>query len=387
MKRILALFILFSFVVGSCGCENDGDSDASDDDVSDDDTSDDDSVDDDQTPDDDSTDDDSIDDDTTDDDTSGWPDHTKPVVGWVATGEAVPPYGATWTKLYQIDEEGAVEVASPGDSPFFNGSLPTNDVGWVLNYDEGTNKLYRLESGTWTLMDPQPPCPAYGSVHPEMQGVRAFADGTGYVVCQGAYLLAWDGSEWTSHELPAYEPGNWIYGVGIDCLSWNECVVWNDQGVYWWDGGSFETESLTCTYQVLMQSSDLAYRIYTEGCGYETASIDVRRDGDWEREDEHFPAEFNDTATMARIDEHHTAFAYLDSGVDRISVILRDDGVEMSHSWGATPWWMDFGASGGGLAVSLPEVVLMRLVGQAAETLFAIELPAVPFLVLAADAE
>ncbi len=378
--RFALFFALVLLVINSgCSC-SDGDSDASDDDVSDDVIIDDDSADDDETPDDDSADDDSIDDDTTD-----WPDDVEPVVGWVATGESVPPWEVVWGGLYQIRANDYVEVEPPGDHPFTDGSLPSKDVGWALNYKAGTNELYRLESGTWTLMDPQPPCPAYGSVHPEMQGVRAFADGTGYVVCQGAYLLAWDGSEWTTHELPAYEPGHWIYGVGIDCLSWDECILWNDQGIYWWDGSEFTTEEAECTSQVLLQDSELAYRLMIDGCLYEGVHLEVRREGTWEIE-ETFVPDYMGTALMSRVDAHHTAFVYqTQDGI--FDVVVRDGETVQSQSWPSL-WWMSFGQGGGGLGESPVTRGIYRITGTQAELMFSYEPDtSYPYCILAADAE
>ncbi len=226
----------------------------------------------------------SADDDSADDDTFGWPDQVEPVVGWVAIGTASPPVGSAWVRLYQINENGFKEVETPGDYVFIDGSLPTKDVGWALNNKQGTNDLYRLENGAWTLMDPQPPCPAYGSSGPEMSDTFVFADGKGYVVCQGAYLLAWDSEEWTTHELPKYEPGH-RGTAAIDCLSWNECVVWNDRGLFWWNGSDFDTEERECSSQLVLQNSKIAYRIFRDNCDNEYSSLEVRCSGIWEVEE------------------------------------------------------------------------------------------------------
>ncbi len=163
-------------------------------------------------------------------------------------------------------------------------------------------------------------------------------------------------------------------------------MIWNDVGIFWWDGGNFISEDLECTSQVILQNSNLAYRIFYVGCDYEITGIEVRRDGDWIREDIHFPEDIVGYAVAARIDAFHTAFSYT-HGVDYSNVVLREDGTEVVQSWPSL-WWMDFAEGGGGLGSSSVSHEVYRIAGTQTEFLFKYE-PATsyPYCILAADAE
>ncbi len=336
--------------------------------------------------DDDNDDDDDDDDDDANDDAVGWPDNTAPVVGWVAIytwSPNLPNYA--WDALYEIREEDYVEVTPPGNVPFFAGSLATRDVGWALNKKTELNELYRLDSGVWTLMDPQPPCSwTEGDIYSTIQGVQVFPDEKGYVLCGGGHLMAWDGEIWMNHDLPNAEDSDG-YQSGIDCLAWDDCVVWNYDDIYWWDGVVFTTENKYDTVQMVMQNPQVVYRIsnYVSDDA-NIYSIEVLRDGVWMKEDIHFPDNIDYYASMTRIDEHYTSFVYSHNS-ESVYVILKDDGAEAPESWPTPMWPVAFAEGAGGLGVS--NNIVYRIFGTEVEAIFNHGFSGSNVLILAADAE
>ncbi len=316
------------------------------------------------------------------DDDYQWPDNTAPVVGWLAVGTHS---SQVWDALYEIREDDYVEVTPPGDASFFKGSLATRYVGWALNYKTGINELYQLDDGKWTLMDPQPPCPL--PEHPNhysMKDVKVFHDERGYVLCQDGHLMAWDGQDWTGHELPNEEEYQ-SFSSGIDCLSWDQCVVWSYNEIFWWDGVIFATENKYDTHQMVMQNPQVVYRIsnYVSD-DLNEYSVEVLRDGVWMDEDTHFPDDIDDRASMTRIDEHYTSFRYTHNS-ETVYVLLKDDGTEAPESWPTPMWPVAFAEGAGGLGVS--NDTIYRIFGTETEPIFTYGFYGAQSLILAADAE
>jgi hypothetical protein len=325
---------------------------------------------------------DDIDDDADDDDDDGWPDNTASIVGWVAIGNN--SVEREWEALYEIREDDYLEVTPPGDYAFFKGSLATRDIGWALNPKFGISELYRLEDGAWTLMDPQPPCPLPEHANRySMKDVKVFPDGGGYVVCYEDYLMEWDLEKWTAHEIPSEEANLYYYG-GIDCLAWDDCVIWDYFSIFWWDGNDFVAGNKYDTSQMVMQNAQVTYRIsnYVSDDG-NTYSIEVQRDGVWTDEDIHFPDEM-DYASMTRIDEHHTVFHY-NHDSESVYVILKDDGTEVPESWPTPMWPVAFAEGAGGLGES--NDTIYRILGTEREPIFNYGDVGSKVLILAADAE
>jgi hypothetical protein len=322
------------------------------------------------------------DDDNDDDDAYAWPDNTGPVVGWVAISMLS---GDMWDALYEIREEDYVEVTPPGNVPFLAGSLASRDVGWALNKKTELNELYRLDSGVWTLMDSQPPCSwTESDIYSTIRGVQVFPDEKGYVLCGGGHLMAWDGDVWTKHDLPNAEDSDG-YRSGIDCLSWDDCVAWNYDNLYFWDGSEFIAEDKKKTMKAIMQNSELAYRIYVHDSDEILYSVEVRRDGVWVDEDIHFPGNIDGNLSMSRIDKHNTAFSYSHKS-EEFNVVLNENGIEASQSW-STLSHSDFAQNYGGLGVSPEDRTVYRIHGTETEEIFSHGYSFGHLLVLAADAE
>jgi hypothetical protein len=326
-------------------------------------------------------------DDDGDDDIYQWPDNTGPVVGWVAVYHEIDDnVEREWDALYEIREDDYVEVAPPCDSPFNNGSLATRDVGWVLNDKIGVNELYQLDEGEWTLMDPQPPCPQPDDEDTRsLKEVKVFPDGKGLVLCTEAYLLSWDLENWTAHELPSDETDISIQG-GLDCLEWDDCVVWTYKHLFWWDGSGFSTEVAMNTFQILKQNLTLDYRFYwvvNDIDNYRT--IEVHRDGAWTNEEIPFLGDNFAYTIMYRINERHTAFAYTKDAFF-CNTILNDDLIEVQQSWPKLSK-MDFAQSGGGLGLGFGDQTVYRIFGTEVEAIFNHGFSGSNVLILAADAQ
>ncbi|MCZ7586525.1 MAG: hypothetical protein M5R36_26085 [Deltaproteobacteria bacterium] len=361
---LLVLLMLGGFAI-SCGTDADDDDPAED--GTDDDTGDD--ADDDGTGDDDSEVDDDTDDDDTfngfecdDDDAGSWPDDTAPVEGWVIVADNDDL--SRWNKLYHITADSYTEVTPPGDYVFRRGSLPTRTIGWAIDYDRSTrpefNLLYDLSGGQWAVMDPAPPCDEPGVVD-----VVRFRDGSGYALCRGGQIAHWSNQTWT------------ILGIslegaaafrGIACVSSEECVLWNYDSIYWFDGTRVfeDPESPVCTVKVILQNPCRAYRIYNPPCDGEYEAIERYDNGLWTSLDPLVP-DYLYAFHVARVDGAHTAVSY-ETEAGRWNIVIGPNDEPADLDWPFL-FRMNFGAGGGGIGVG--DTGYYRLMGRDAEFIVA----------------
>jgi len=270
-----------------------------------------------------------------------WPDHPKPIEGWVALESENPQWGG----LLKVDAQGHINNSFiPENIYYAEGALPRVTVGWVnaIEFNNNQNSIYQISSGRWTYFEKQPVCKSSAVIR--IIEIARFENGNGIIsaACDDmGYLFIWSNDKWQIMKAPP--------SIGLmDCYAENNCVLFDNYGsIYKYNGEDFIKISVDNTFsettQVSIQNNERIYAV---------VAYDVSEGGDTTDETnpytivkyekskwspiEHLTEEENYFVTgpkLFRIDSHHMAVSIYRGEDDSETIILSDSGKVMRPEW------------------------------------------------------